>query len=115
MANSPDRRLGSGKEIKLTSFASCAGWAGKLDPQVLGGIIDDLSLQAGNKRHPGLIVGLQNPDDAAVMKIDEDKALVFSADFFAPVVDDAYLYGNVAAANALSDIYAMGVMLFLIT
>ena len=45
-----------------------------------------------------------------MMKIDEDKALVFSADFFAPVVDDAYLYGNVAAANALSDIYAMGAL-----
>jgi selenide,water dikinase len=51
---------------------------------------------------------LSSRDDAAVLKIDDEKALVFTADFFAPVLDDPYAYGSVAAANALSDIYAMG-------
>ena len=54
------------------------------------------------------MVGLSSRDDAAVLKIDDEKALVFTADFFAPVLDDPYAYGSVAAANALSDIYAMG-------
>ena len=57
---------------------------------------------------PDLLVGLDSRDDAAVLRIDEEKALVFSTDFFAPVLDDPYDYGSVAAANALSDIYAMG-------
>jgi selenide,water dikinase len=69
-----------------------------------------LGKEAGKYHNADLIVGLDSPDDAAVMKIDDDKALVFTADFFAPVVDDAYSYGSVAAANALSDIYAMGAM-----
>jgi selenide, water dikinase len=53
-------------------------------------------------------VGLSSPDDAAVYQISEDKALIFTTDFFTPVVDDAYTYGAVAAANAMSDVYAMG-------
>jgi len=75
---------------------------------VLGEIVSTLGGEVGKHQAADLIVGLDSPDDAAVMKIDDDKALVFTADFFAPVVDDAYSYGSVAAANALSDIYAMG-------
>jgi len=57
---------------------------------------------------PRLLVGLSSPDDAAVYQVSEDLALIFTTDFFTPVVDDPYLYGAVAAANAMSDVYAMG-------
>ena len=53
-------------------------------------------------------MGLGDPDDAAVWRLDSDRALVATTDFFTPVVDDAYDYGAIAAANALSDVYAMG-------
>jgi selenide,water dikinase len=58
--------------------------------------------------YPDLLVGLDSPDDAAVWKLDEQRALVLTTDFFTPVVDDPYDYGAIAAANALSDVYAMG-------
>lgn len=58
--------------------------------------------------YPNLLVGLGEPDDAAVWKLDNDRALVMTTDFFTPVVDEAYDYGAIAAANALSDVYAMG-------
>lgn len=58
--------------------------------------------------HPNLLIGLGSPDDAAVYRISDDQALIFTTDFFTPVVDDPYIYGSVAAANAMSDVYAMG-------
>ena len=58
--------------------------------------------------HPDLLIGLDGPDDAAVWKLSEDKAIVITTDFFTPVVDDPYDYGAIAATNSLSDIYAMG-------
>lgn len=58
--------------------------------------------------HPDLLVGLGQPDDAAVYRLDDSRALIMTTDFFTPIVDDAYQYGAIAAANALSDIYAMG-------
>jgi selenide,water dikinase len=58
--------------------------------------------------HPDLLVGLGTPDDAAVYRLDDDRALIFTTDFFTPIVDDPYHYGAIAAANALSDVYAMG-------
>ena len=57
---------------------------------------------------PDLLVGLGDPDDAAVWQLEEQRALVVTTDFFTPVVDDPYDYGAIAAANALSDVYAMG-------
>jgi selenide,water dikinase len=57
---------------------------------------------------PDLLIGLGQPDDAAVWKLDDDRALVVTTDFFTPVVDDPYEYGAIAAANSLSDVYAMG-------
>jgi len=57
---------------------------------------------------PEILVGLDTPDDAGVFMLDDDMALVHSLDFFTPIVDDPYLFGQIAAANALSDIYAMG-------
>jgi len=58
--------------------------------------------------HPDLLVGIGTPDDAAVYRLDGEHALVVTTDFFTPIVDDAYSYGAIAAANALSDVYAMG-------
>jgi selenide,water dikinase len=58
--------------------------------------------------YPDLLVGLGDPDDAAVWRLDEKSALVATTDFFTPVVDDPYDYGAIAAANSLSDVYAMG-------
>jgi selenide,water dikinase len=57
---------------------------------------------------PNLLIGLGSPDDAAVYRISDEQALIFTTDFFTPVVDDAYTYGAIAAANAMSDVYAMG-------
>jgi selenide,water dikinase len=58
--------------------------------------------------HPNLLVGIEHPDDAGVYKVSDDLALVQTVDFFTPIVDDPYAFGQIAAANALSDIYAMG-------
>ena len=63
--------------------------------------------------YPDLLVGLDMPDDAAVWRLDERRALVLTTDFFTPVVDDPYDYGAIAAANSLSDVYAMGGQPFL--
>lgn len=65
------------------------------------------------KDFPDLLVGLGNPDDAAVWRLSPERALVVTTDFFTPVVDDPYDYGAIAAANALSDVYAMGAQPFL--
>ncbi|HLE14043.1 MAG TPA: selenide, water dikinase SelD, partial [Anaerolineales bacterium] len=64
-------------------------------------------------RYPDLLVGLGEPDDAAVWRLDEGRALVVTTDFFTPVVDNPYDYGAIAAANSLSDVYAMGGVPFL--
>lgn len=58
--------------------------------------------------HPDLLVGLGMPDDAAVYRLDDERALIVTTDFFTPIVDDPYQYGSIAASNALSDVYAMG-------
>lgn len=58
--------------------------------------------------HPDLLVGLGTPDDAAVYRLDADRALIVTTDFFTPIIDDPFDYGAIAAANALSDVYAMG-------
>ncbi len=60
------------------------------------------------REYPDLLVGMDSPDDAAVWKLNEDLAIVVTTDFFTPVVDDPFDYGSIAAANSLSDIYAMG-------
>jgi selenide, water dikinase len=63
--------------------------------------------------YPDLIAGLEQPDDAAVWRLDDNRALVVTTDFFTPVVDNPYDYGAIAAANSLSDVYAMGAKPFL--
>ena len=95
------------KEItRLTHTSSKAGWASKLSPQDLAQVLRHLD--DNDKRDPNLIVGFEKSDDAGVYKLSDELALVQTVDFFTPVVDDPYLFGQIAAANSLSDIYAMG-------
>lgn len=91
-------------EVKLTKLASCAGCGAKVGAGTL------VQLLEGFRSHtdPNLIVGYDKSDDASVYVLDEERALVQTTDFFPPIVDDPYLYGQIAAANALSDVYAMG-------
>ncbi len=92
------------KEIKLTHFTHGLGCACKLRPQVLEEVLQNLPPLADTS----ILVGTESSDDAAVVAISEDMALVQTLDFFTPIADDPYLFGAIAAANALSDIYAMG-------
>ena len=94
--------------IRLTSLSSCAGCASKLSAETLEKVLSPVSALFSPADYPDLLVGLREPDDAAVWKLDEQRALVVTADFFTPVVDTPYEYGAIAAANSLSDIYAMG-------
>lgn len=71
-------------------------------------MIDELGQVFPPEDYPQLLVGLGAPDDAAVYKLSDDQALISTTDFFPPVVDDPYTFGAIAAANAMSDVYAMG-------
>ena len=93
--------------VRLTELASCAGCAAKAGAEMLAQVLSHLS-KLQNGHHPNLLVGLKAPDDATVYRLDDEHAVVLTVDFFAPLVDDPYEYGGIAAANALSDIYAMG-------
>lgn len=90
--------------IRLTQLAKGGGCACKIPPGELEQVVRGLTGVAS----AGLLVGLDDGDDAAVVQVDERTAVVSTADFFTPVVDDAYDWGRIAAANALSDVYAMG-------
>ncbi len=95
------------EEIRLTRFSHGAGCACKLSPGELRTVLGLVQgLEPPND--PDLLVGLDTADDAAVYRLRDDLAIVFTADFFTPIVDDPYDFGRVAATNALSDIYAMG-------
>lgn len=96
------------KQIKLTSLATCAGCAAKLKAETLAELLIPIQGLFDPISNPDLLVGLGQPDDAAVWRLDDDRALVVTTDFFTPVVDDPYDFGAIAAANALSDVYAMG-------
>lgn len=89
---------------RLTQLAAGGGCACKIPP----GQLEDLVADLRGHEHPGLLVGLDDGDDAAAVRIEGGQALLSTADFFTPVVDDPYDWGRIAAANALSDIYAMG-------
>jgi len=91
-------------QIKLTHFTHGLGCACKLRPQNLEEILASLPVLS----HPAVLVNSAHADDAAVYKINDDLALVQTVDFFTPIVDDPYHFGAIAAANSLSDIYAMG-------
>jgi selenide, water dikinase len=94
-----------GAGLRLSQLAAGGGCACKVPPGELERVLAGLpSGRAGGD----LLVGLDHGDDAAVLRLDGSRALIATADFFAPVVDDAYDWGRIAAANALSDVYAMG-------
>jgi selenide,water dikinase len=90
--------------IRLTQLAKRAGCAAKQPPGFLLSLLGSLPAITD----PNVLVGSATADDAAVYKLSDDLALVFTTDFFTPIVDDPYDFGAVAAANALSDVYAMG-------
>ncbi len=91
-------------DIRLTRLANCAGCGAKLGAGTLSKLLTDLPVIRDEK----LIVGFDTSDDACVYKLDDETALVQTLDFFPPIVDDPYMFGQIAACNALSDIYAMG-------
>ena len=91
-------------EIKLTKLAKCAGCGAKVGAGVLAQLLEDIKVHTD----PNLLVGFDKSDDASVYRISEDLALVQTVDFFPPIADDPYLFGQIAATNALSDVYAMG-------
>lgn len=93
-----------GEEIKLTHYSPSLGCACKIEPLVLEKLLQDLPGVAD----PQIMVGLGTSDDAVVYQINEHYAIVQTVDFIPPVVDDPYHFGAIAAANALSDVYAMG-------
>ncbi len=90
--------------FRLTQYAHGGGCACKIPPGELEEVVAGLAPWTS----PDLLVGLETGDDAAVVRIDGDRAIVATTDFFTAVVDDAYDFGRIAAANALSDVYAMG-------
>ena len=89
---------------RLTQFAHGGGCACKIPPGELEEMVRGLT----GYTSPDLLVGLDDGDDAAVVRLHDGLAVIATADFFTPVVDDAYDWGRIAAANALSDVYAMG-------
>lgn len=91
-------------EVRLTKMTKTAGCAAKIGPGTLAGILENLPLF----EDPNLLVGIETSDDGAIYQVTDQIALIQTLDFFTPVVDDPYLFGQIAAANALSDIYAMG-------
>ncbi|MBW3536383.1 MAG: selenide, water dikinase SelD [Actinobacteria bacterium] len=92
--------------VRLTEWTSCGGCAAKWGAGLLAELVEELSGSAGAEL--GLLAGLAPSDDAAVVMLSDDLALVSTTDFFPPLVDDPYDFGAVAAANACSDIFAMG-------
>ncbi len=90
--------------IRLTQQVKAGGCASKLAPGLLRQVLSNLPPQTD----PQLLVGFETSDDAGVYRIAEDLALVQTIDFFTPLVDDPFTFGQIAATNALSDVYAMG-------
>jgi selenide, water dikinase len=90
--------------VKLTAMAKAAGCAAKMAPGLLDGLLKKLPPQSD----ANVLVGFQTSDDAGIYKVSENLALVQTVDFFTPVADDPFLFGQIAATNALSDVYAMG-------
>ena len=94
----------SENQVKLTKLARCAGCGAKVGAGTLAKLLEGIRVH----EDPNLLVGFDRSDDASVYKLSEDLALVQTVDFFPPIADDPYLFGQIAAANALSDVYAMG-------
>ena len=93
------------ENVRLTALSSKGGCGCKIGPADLAQVLHALPPK---KAHPDLLVGLDTSDDAGVFRINDDTAIVQTVDFFTPIVDRPYDFGQVAAANAISDVYAMG-------
>src|SRR5688500_3310109 len=100
----PDQGLPMTTPIRLTQFAKRAGCAAKQPPGYLLSLLGSLPPITD----PNVLVGNNTADDAAVYKLSDELGLVLTTDFFTPIVDSPYDFGAIAAANALSDVYAMG-------
>ena len=92
------------QDVKLTKLSRCAGCGAKVGAGVLARLLEGLQVH----RDHNLLVGFDRSDDASVYRLSDELALVQTVDFFPPIADDPYLFGQIAAANALSDVYAMG-------
>jgi selenide,water dikinase len=92
------------KPFRLTEMVKAGGCASKLSPAVLDKVLGRLARQ----HDPNVLVGFDHADDAGVYLLTPETALVQTVDFFTPIVDDPYTFGEIAATNALSDVYAMG-------
>lgn len=90
--------------VKLTEFSKSAGCAAKIGPGILAEVVGRLPAVMDEN----LLVGVETADDAAVYRVSDEVALIQTVDFFPPMVDDPFTFGQIAAANALSDVYAMG-------
>src|SRR3954447_387765 len=99
--------LAADRGVRLTSFAQGGGCACKIPPGELEDVVAGLS-STNVPGAPELLRGIDGGDDSAVVRLDGDVAVLATADFFTPVVDDPFDWGRIAAANALSDVYAMG-------
>ncbi len=102
--NGINTELKTSKQTRLTEMAKASGWAAKISPEILSQVLRNIKKSSDEN----LLVGLEHSDDAAVYKLNEETAIIQTLDFFTPIVDDPYDFGQIAAANALSDIYAMG-------
>ena len=92
------------QSVKLTEQVKAGGCASKLSPAILDRVLSQLPKQTNEN----VLVGFETADDAGIYKLSDSLALVQTIDFFTPMVDDPYTYGQIAATNALSDVYAMG-------
>ncbi|MBI2778074.1 MAG: selenide, water dikinase SelD [Chloroflexi bacterium] len=100
--------LADAPRIRLTELTECGGCAAKLGADALAEVLAGLGVVEGEAAPDGLLAGLSEPDDAAVHLIAPDLAVIGTVDFFPPLVDDPRAYGEIAAANAMSDVFAMG-------
>src|SRR5579885_3299003 len=91
-------------DVKLTAQVKAGGCASKLSPRVLDQVLSSLPSWPNDR----VLVGFQTSDDAGVYQISPELALVQTVDFFTPIVDDPFTFGQIAATNSLSDVYAMG-------
>ena len=99
-----EKREETNQKIRLTQFAKSAGCAAKIAPDILSQLVGKLPAFEDEN----LLVGVETSDDGAVYRVSPDMAFIQTLDFFPPVVDDPFTFGQISAANALSDIYAMG-------
>ena len=92
------------EKIRLSTLSHGAGWACKIGPSDLAQVLGNVKMKSNNS----IISDYTSTDDAAAVRLDDGRILLQTVDFFTPIVDDPYLFGQISAANSLSDIYAMG-------